>query len=188
MIFAPRQRVSGRRTNNDDPCRCAMQIGARQHRASYHSDRDCRPSTSGEQPVREEAHHKSSGGTRGTMPYNRTPRLPPARAGQPIPFHGSTKPRRGFKPSRIRDADSVFGHMNKKRPGPEPRGKRVSIKAAGSRCSTGELAFEPSMNSKRPNASGVDLNQWSPALAPPATNPLPRLNEAMAHHQTLQSP
>ena len=36
------------------------------------------------------------------------------------------------------------------------------------------------MNSKHPSASGVDLNQWSPALAPQAasTNPLPWLNRA----------
>ncbi len=31
--------------------------------------------------------------------------LSTAAAPQPIPFRGSTKPRRGFKPSRIRDAE-----------------------------------------------------------------------------------
>ena len=45
------------------PCRCAMQIGARQHKSRYNSDHDCRHSASCQPPAREEVHGRSSGGT-----------------------------------------------------------------------------------------------------------------------------
>ena len=92
-----------------------MQIGARQHGPCHNNDHDCDHSTFGQQPVREEAHGRSSGGT-ARLCHKISPRASPlAEAGNQSPSvaaattdnqrRGSTKPRGRIKPSRIRDAE-----------------------------------------------------------------------------------
>jgi hypothetical protein len=92
VIFAPRRRFPGRRTNDDDLRRRAMQIGARQHGPCHNNDHDCDHSTSGQQPVREEAHGKSSGGTARLCHKISPPAFPLAEAGNQSPSVAQPSP------------------------------------------------------------------------------------------------
>ncbi len=67
VLIAPRRRVSGRRTCDNDRCRGAMQICFRQRGLRYnHHEYD--HSASGQPPVRQEAHGRSLQRNRVTMP------------------------------------------------------------------------------------------------------------------------